>query len=283
MVSDQSAAIEKTAREYYNSEDADHFYSRIWGGEDIHIGLYTATDEAISEASHRTVATIAERLPKLDASCRVLDIGSGYCGAARYLAKTYGTHVSALNLSEVENEKARVLNGAAGLSSLIEVVDGSFEKIPFDDAKPTSGFDVLWSQDAILHSGNRKQVMAEAFRVLKSGGYFIFTDPMQADNCPNGVLQPILDRIHLDSLGSPRYYREAAQALGFNVLDFDDQTHQLINHYQRVLEETEMHTEELKKRVSADYIERMKTGLKHWIAGGKAGHLAWGIFLLQKP
>lgn len=283
MVSDQSVAIEKTAREYYNSEDADHFYSRIWGGEDIHIGLYTATDEAISEASHRTVATIAERLPKLDASCRILDIGSGYCGAARYLAKTYGARISALNLSEVENEKARVLNEAAGLSALIEVVDGSFEKIPFDDAKSVSGFDILWSQDAILHSGNRKQVMAEGFRVLKSGGYFVFTDPMQANNCPNGVLQPILDRIHLDSLGSPRYYREAAQALGFNVLDFDDQTHQLINHYQRVLEETEMHTEELKKKVNTDYIERMKTGLKHWIAGGKAGHLAWGIFLLQKP
>ncbi len=283
MASDQSAAIEKTAREYYNSEDADHFYSRIWGGEDIHIGLYTATNEAISEASHRTVATIAERLPKLDASCRVLDIGSGYCGAARYLAKTYCTHISALNLSEVENEKARALNEAAGLSSLIEVVDGSFEKIPFDDATVTGGFDILWSQDAILHSGNRKQVMAEAFRVLKSGGYFVFTDPMQADNCPDGVLQPILDRIHLDSLGSPRYYRETAQALGFKVLDFDDQTHQLTNHYQRVLEETEMHAEELKKKVNVDYIERMKTGLKHWIAGGKAGHLAWGIFLLQKP
>lgn len=283
MISDQSAAIEKTAREYYNSEDADHFYSRIWGGEDIHIGLYTATDEAISEASHRTVVTIAERLPKLDASCRVLDIGSGYCGAARYLAKTYGAHIKALNLSEVENEKARTLNAAAGLSSLIEVVDGSFEKIPFDDATPGSGFDVLWSQDAILHSGNRKQVMAEAFRVLKPGGYFVFTDPMQADSCPDGVLQPILDRIHLNSLGSPGYYRETAQALGFIVLDFDDQTHQLVNHYQRVLEETETHTEELKKKVNADYIERMKAGLKHWIVGGKAGHLAWGIFLLQKP
>lgn len=281
--SNESAVIENTAREYYNSEDADHFYSRIWGGEDIHIGLYTATDEAISVASHRTVVTLAERLPKLNAECRILDMGSGYCGAARYLAKTYGAHVNALNLSEVENDKARALNATAGLSSLIDVFDGSFEKIPFDDATAEQGFDIVWSQDAILHSGNRKQVLAEAFRVLKPGGYFIFTDPMQADNCPEGVLQPILDRIHLNSLGSPRYYRRAAERLGFNVLVFDDQTHQLVNHYQRVLEETETHTEALKKKVNADYIERMKAGLKHWIVGGKAGHLAWGIFLLQKP
>lgn len=28
------------ARDYYNSIDADEFYAKVWGGEDIHIGLY---------------------------------------------------------------------------------------------------------------------------------------------------------------------------------------------------------------------------------------------------
>jgi sarcosine/dimethylglycine N-methyltransferase len=279
----QSATVE-TARSYYNSEDADHFYSQIWGGEDIHIGLYKTANESISEASHRTVTTLAERLPNLAANCHILDIGSGYCGAARHLAKTYGANIAALNLSEVENERARTLNADAGLASLIKVYDGSFENIPFESTDSSEhGFDILWSQDAILHSGNRQQVFVEAYRVLKSGGYFIFTDPMQANDCPEGVLQPILDRIHLDSLGSPSYYRRIATTLGFKVLDFDDQTSQLVTHYQRVLDETETHADTLKQKVSADYIERMKSGLKHWIAGGKAGHLAWGIFLLHKP
>lgn len=279
----QSAATE-TARSYYNSEDADHFYSQIWGGEDIHIGLYKTANESISDASHRTVTTMAERLPNLASNCHILDIGSGYCGAARHLAKTYSANIAALNLSEVENERARTHNAEAGLASLIKVYDGSFEKIPFESADSSGhGFDILWSQDAILHSGNRQQVFAEAYRVLKSGGYFVFTDPMQTDNCPEGVLQPILDRIHLNSLGSPSYYRRIATTLGFKVLDFDDQTSQLVTHYQRVLDETETHTDTLKQKVSADYIERMKSGLKHWIAGGKAGHLTWGIFLLHKP
>jgi len=279
----QSAATE-TARSYYNSEDADHFYSQIWGGEDIHIGLYKTANESISDASHRTVTTMAERLPNLASNCHILDIGSGYCGAARHLAKTYGANIAALNLSEVENERARTLNAEAGLASLIKVHDGSFENIPFENADSSGhGFDILWSQDAILHSGNRQQVFAEAYRVLKSGGYFVFTDPMQTDDCPEGVLQPILDRIHLNSLGSPSYYRRIATTLGFKVLDFDDQTSQLVTHYQRVLDETETHTDTLKQKVSAEYIERMKSGLKHWIAGGKAGHLTWGIFLLHKP
>jgi sarcosine/dimethylglycine N-methyltransferase len=31
--------VVRTAREYYNSDDADAFYHNVWGGEDIHIGL----------------------------------------------------------------------------------------------------------------------------------------------------------------------------------------------------------------------------------------------------
>ena len=273
--SNQSTATE-TARAYYNSEDADHFYSQIWGGEDIHIGCYKTANEPISEASHRTVTTMAERLPNLVPNCHILDIGSGYCGAARYLATTYRANVSALNLSDIENKRARALNAEAGLSALIKVYDGSFENIPFENADTTGhGFDILWSQDAILHSGNRHQVFAEAYRVLKPGGYFIFTDPMQADDCPEGVLQPILDRIHLNSLGSPSYYRSISTNLGFNIIDFDNKTNQLVTHYQRVLDETEAHTDVLKEKVSTDYIERMKTGLKHWINGGKSGQLTW--------
>ncbi len=278
-----SAAVE-TARNYYNSEDADYFYSQVWGGEDIHIGLYTAKDELISIASQRTVVTMAEHLPNITADSRILDVGSGYCGAARYLAKTFNAKISALNLSEVENKRARELNTAAGLTANIKVYDGSFEKIPFATASVSEeGFDILWSQDAILHSDNRAQVLAEAFRVLKSGGYFVFTDPMQADDCPEGVLQPILDRIHLSSLGSPGFYRAIAEKLGFEVISFDNHTNQLVNHYQRVLEETEKCTADLVQKVDPLYVERMKAGLKHWIAGGKAGYLAWGIYLLRKP
>ena len=61
-------------------------------------------------------------------------------------------------------------------------------------------------------------------------------------------------------------------------------TMQLVNHYRRVLEETSAHSAALKdKQVSSDYIERMKAGLQHWIDGGEAGHLAWGIFQFRKP
>jgi len=268
-----------TARDYYNSDDADNFYATIWGGEDIHIGLYQSDDDSIVEASHRTVRLMAELLEGIGPDTRVLDIGAGYGGAARYLAETFGCSVTALNLSEKENARDREINRIRGLDGRIEVVDGSFEAIPAED----SSFDVVWSQDAILHSGNREKVLEEVARVLKPGGRFVFTDPMQSDDCPPGVLQPILERIHLSSLGSPGFYRQTAGKLGLTERLFDERTAQLTNHYARVLLETERREDELQKIVSPAYIERMKKGLRHWIDGGENGHLAWGVFVFEKP
>lgn len=277
MTQPQSAAVQ-TARDYYDSDDADQFYSSIWGGEDIHIGLYESPDDSIFDASRRMVAHIASGIDVLDRDAGVLDIGSGYGGAARFLAGTYGCSVRALNLSEVENRRARRMNAEQGLEELVEVIEGSFEELPF----PSESFDVVWSQDAILHSGNRDRVIAEVARVLRSGGVFTFTDPMQADHCPDGVLQPILDRIHLESLGSPRLYRETAALLGLQDLGYEPLTPHLVTHYARVLEETERRSRALGSQVSADYIERMKAGLQHWIDGGKRGYLAWGVFRFRK-
>src|SRR5699024_6611413 len=115
----------------------------------------------------------------------VLDIGAGFGGSARYLARTYGCRVSCLNLSEVENERNRRMNEEQGLSDLIDVVDGSFEDLPYED----NHFDVVWSQDAMLHSGDRVRVLEEVDRVLKPRGDFVFTDPMAADNCDRAALR----------------------------------------------------------------------------------------------
>lgn len=269
-----------TARDYYNSEDADNFYFHVWGGEDIHVGLYESEDEPIRDASRRTVERMVSKLDKIDKDCKILDVGAGYGGSMRYIAKRFGCHCVALNLSEVENARDRDMNREQGLADLIDVVDASFEKVDY----PDSTFDVVWSQDAILHSDHRDRVLAEVVRVLKPGGEFIMTDPMQADDCPEGVLDPILNRIHLNSLGSPGYYIKTAKDLGLQDLGFEDHTHQLPRHYSRVYQTLSELEDDLADRVvSRDYIERMKEGLQHWINGGNSGYLAWGIFHFRKP
>jgi sarcosine/dimethylglycine N-methyltransferase len=269
----------ETARTYYNSHDADIFYTTIWGGEDLHLGIYRTPEDNVFEASRRTVGRMAHYSKRLNENARVLDLGSGIGGTARYLAKTYGCDVVALNLSQVENERHRQKNKEQKIDHCIEVVDGNFEKVPYED----ESFDVVWSQDAILHSPNRRQVMQEACRVLKPGGELIFTDPMQTEDAYDEFIEPILKRIHLDSLATPTYYRNLAKELGMEEIAYEVLTQQLVNHYAKILDETIKKEDELRKLdVSQAYLTHMKEGLENWVIGGVYGHLAWAIFCFRK-
>ena len=271
--------VAEVAERYYDSDDADAFYFHVWGGEDIHIGLYEHPDERIFDASQRTTAAVAQRLD-LSADDHILDLGAGYGGAARWMAKTYGCKVTCLNLSDVQNERNRKLSADQGLGPLIEVVHGAFESLPF----PDGAFDHVWSQDSFLHSGDKPRVIREAARVTKPGGHVVFTDPMQADDVPDGVLEPVLARIHLDHLGSFALYRRLAGEAGLEVVSIEDLTEQLPTHYARVGAVLESLRGELEgKVVSREYLDRMLTGLSHWVKAGRAGHLAWGIIDLKKP
>lgn len=267
------------ARDYYNSEDADNFYFHIWGGEDIHIGIYATPGDAVALASRRTTALLADALGAVPSTARILDIGAGYGGSTRYLAKRFGCRVTALNLAERENARNRDATAQEGLAHLIDVVDGSFEAMPF---KPAS-FDAVWSIDALLHSDKRNHVVAEAYRVLKPGGQLIFTDPMESGQCTAEQLAPVLARIHLDSMGSFASYGHAAGALGFQTIETRDLTPHLIRHYARIREELVARAASLEGKVSQAFIANALTGLDHWVHAGNAGCLAWGIQHFKKP
>ncbi len=279
MSSQNESEVVDVARDYYDSSDADRFYFQIWGGEDIHVGIYNSETEPIRDASRRTVDTMLSRIPTLPADARMLDIGAGYGGSARVIARERGIRVTCLNLSSVQNERNRALTAEQGLDGLIDVHDGNFEDLPFGDAS----FDYLWCQDSILHSGRRKRVFEEVHRVLKPGGGFIFTDPMQKEGVDPAILESVLARIHLPSMGSVEKYRGFAADLGWETVDIDERPECLVRHYSRVLEELEARTAEIAEHVSPDYIERMKKGLRHWIEAGSQDALDWGILHFRKP
>ncbi|MEE4284192.1 MAG: methyltransferase domain-containing protein, partial [Pseudomonadales bacterium] len=237
-------------------------------------------EDDIADASERTVdAMAAQCLMSLTPQTQVLDLGAGYGGAARWLAGNFGCKVTCLNLSEAQNNRNRLMTAEQDLSDRIEVVDGSFEAIPAAD----NCFNLVWSQDAILHADERERVLEEVDRVLKPGGEFILTDPMQADHCPTDVLQPVLERMHLDSLGSFAFYRQQARRFDWEELGVFDLTPQLVSHFTRVRQELAKHRETLADRISDEYMDSKIQGLARWIDLGDSGYLSWGILHFRKP
>lgn len=275
MPYDRASSSEQASRSYYDTADVDAFYDAVWGGEDIHTGIYAHDQESIATASRRSVEQAADKVcGLLTEDSTVLDLGSGYGGATRYLAERFGCRVVALNLSESQNARHRATNAERGLGDLIEVVTGSFHDIPFPDRR----FDVVWSQEAFCHSGDRTRLLSEAVRVLKPEGALVFTDLMAAEDVPVHILRPAVSRLGVDALATPNLYRDTLVGLGLARTDFDDRSAQVLTHYERLTAETARREHELRRIISPAYVDGLLANLPLWVDAAHRGHLRWGIF-----
>ncbi|MFD0415364.1 SAM-dependent methyltransferase [Streptomyces sp. NPDC127108] len=266
---------ETATRTYYESTDVDRFYDIVWGGEDIHTGIYDHDAEPVADASRRTVERLADRLADHLAPGRtVLDLGSGYGGTARYLADRFGCNVVALNLSEAQNERHRAANAKRGLDGLIEVVTGSFHEVPYGDGH----FDAVCSLEAFCHSGDRARVLSEGVRVLKPGGALAFTDIMAAEDTPAEALRPVVSRLGVDTLATPAFYLDRLAELGLDPVDFDDHSGQIARHYVRLTADTRAREADLRAAISPAYVDGLLANLPLWVDTTRAERLRWGIF-----
>ncbi|MEU2393529.1 methyltransferase domain-containing protein [Streptomyces sp. NPDC007369] len=269
-----AAEHEDRTRRYYETGDVDAFYDAVWGGEDIHVGMYAHPQEAIADASHRTVQRAADKIADLlGPDATVLDLGSGYGGSARALAERFGCHVVALDLSEGHNRRHRAANARRKLDGLIEVVTGSLNHLPFDAER----FDAVWSLEVLCHVTEREGALNEAVRVLKPGGALLFSDIMAAEDTPAGDVQPALSRLGVRTLATPSSYLERLAELGLTA-DFEGHTEDLAIHYARLDEEVRRRTAELQGVISRAYLDDLLSNLPLWTDITRRRLLRWGLF-----
>ena len=274
-MSKYSAPIAKT-RDYYDSDNMLNFHNFIYG-EHIHIGIYKTGNESIIDANVQTLQTISELL-KLNSASKVLDLGSGYGGADRYLAEKFGCSVDGVNLSSAEKQINRNLNQQRGLDKLIQVFDGSFQEIPTSDSQ----YDTVLSQYALLYSNDRLQVFQEVFRVLQSGGQFLLTDVMFTDNCPQDFYDRTVEIVNVQ-LASFQSYRAIAKQVGFEEIHIIEMPEQVTNQYQKTLDCLEENFDELLTLCDREFLEYQRVRLNNWIKIGHQNYLNWGILHFCKP
>ena len=263
---------------YYNSKEADKLYYSIWGSENIHIGIYENSEQSMEEASRNVVRAMVKKIPALKKNQKILDIGSGYGGTARFLAKKYKCTIDCLNISEQENERNRKKNKEVELEGLISVTTGNFEKIPFD----RETYDIVWSQDALLYSNKKEKVFRQIARVLKPGGRFIFTDLMQSDDCPKDVLKKVCAGLHLEEMGSVKFYERLARRVELERVLIKKMPEQLAIHYTKVLERLSDQYSKVSEKCGEAFVNNMMTSLQYGIDAGEKGYLTWGILQFQK-
>src|SRR5580700_2835290 len=130
-----------------------------------------ATVDALAPADHfhgRGVAATQELVAILQPQPgeRLLDIGSGIGGPARWIAAKFGVHVTGVDLTPEFCAAAEELNRATGLADRVTIKQGSALALPV----PDNAFDRAYSQNVIMNIADKRGFYREAFRALKPGG-----------------------------------------------------------------------------------------------------------------
>ena len=107
----------------------------------------------------------------LTAGARLLDIGSGIGGPARYVADRTGVHVTALELQADLDAVARDLTARCGLAPRVTHVCGDIL-----DGGPRGPFDGIISLLCMLHIPDKARLFAACRAALKPGGAMYIED-----------------------------------------------------------------------------------------------------------
>lgn len=167
--------------------------------------------EATVELAHRA---------SLKPGLRVLDVGCGLGGSARYLAAEHQCQVTGIDLTEEYVEVANALAGMVGLTDKVAFRLASALEMPFNDAT----FDVVWTQHVQMNIADKRAFYREIARVTRPNGLFLFHDIFQGDGGPLHYPVPWADEPSISFLAAPGEVKRMLMDLGYVIHDWVDKT-----------------------------------------------------------
>ena len=156
----------------------------------------------------------------IEPGMRVVDVGSGLGGPARYLAQTYGCTVAGVDLSEEFCRTATMLAEMTGLADKVSFQHASALDMPFEDAS----FDLAWTVQIQMNIADKARFYGEIFRVLEPGGRFVFQDILQGPGGPIRVPTPWASEPGMNFLYSPAKLSDLLTDVGFEQIEWRDRT-----------------------------------------------------------
>lgn len=159
-----------------------------WGTGDV----FSRILEAMSAASISAESLTVEKLAPIDhfhargfaatkeladilpikAGDRIIDIGCGIGGPARYLAERFGCRVDGIDITQPFVDAGNKLSALVNLQELVRIELGDGQSLPYAG----QAFDGGYALHATMNIPDRDRFFAEAFRVLKPGAFFALTE-----------------------------------------------------------------------------------------------------------
>jgi ubiquinone/menaquinone biosynthesis C-methylase UbiE len=145
---------------------------------------------------------------------RLLDIGCGLGGAARYFADARGCHVTGIDLSGEYVAVANALAARVGLDQQVSCEQGSALALPF----AAGSFDGAYMFHVGMNIENKPKLFAEVRRVLAPSGLFGIYDVMRLGAGELSYPVPWASGPESSFVAAAASYRRLLEAEGFDVM-----------------------------------------------------------------
>jgi cyclopropane fatty-acyl-phospholipid synthase-like methyltransferase len=209
---------------YYDESYWD--YRTSWLNPDnlaIHYGYWDRTTRSHSDAlvnMNRTLAEAAEIQP----GARVLDAGCGVGGSAIWLGERLGAHVTGITLSASQARLAERNARRRGVNNLVDFQVMDFCHTSF----PDRSFDVIWGIESVCHALDKREFLAEAFRLLRPGGLLVCADGYARKARYSAAewrhIEICLNGWQIPNLSRPEEFQQSLRDTGFTGIRFTDAT-----------------------------------------------------------
>jgi ubiquinone/menaquinone biosynthesis C-methylase UbiE len=151
----------------------------------------------------------------LSPGMRVLDVGCGIGGSARYIATACDCQVTGIDITGELIEVARELTRRCGLADRVAFQRASALDMPFEDAE----FDHVWSHNVIMNIKDKVGLTREFARVLKPGGRYSCAEFMAGPKGEPHYPLPWASDASSSFLVTPETLREYLDSAGFAIVE----------------------------------------------------------------
>ncbi len=173
--------------------------------DEFHVGGHLATDHLLAQLNFSQRG-------------RVLDVGCGLGGAARYVAAHYKCRVAGIDLTPEYIETGRVLCSWLNLDKDVDLELGNALSMPYQD----DSFDGAYMLHAGMNIDDKVSLFTEIFRVLKPGSFFGIYDVMRSNEGDLVYPVPWATEGGTSKLSSPEQYKLALSDAGFRISNESD-------------------------------------------------------------